>query len=230
LCADAYALLAKESQEGSDEELDLWRRGVEAGESALGEAAFRELSGSFWGFLETRPYMRARFGLAQALWRRNARNEAIDCLREMLRLNPHDNQGVRYVLAAYLIEAGRDGDLARLLKKFRDDEMADWTWTSALAAFRRTGDNEDSRKLLAKAIAGNKHVSSYLTGEKSPPKKLPPFISPGGVDEAVHYVHGFREGWLLTQGAMDWLRSFQPAPKQTEKRQPRPATIPESPK
>jgi tetratricopeptide (TPR) repeat protein len=230
LCADAYVLLAKEAEAGSDEELDLWRRGVEAGESALGEDAFRELSGSFWGFLETRPYMRARFGLAQALWRRGARNEAIDCLREMLRLNPDDNQGVRYVLAAYLIETGRDDDLARLLKKFRGDLMADWAWTSALAAFRRTGDSEDSRKLLAKAIAGNKHVAAYLTGEKSPPKTLPPFISFGGVDEAVHYVHGFCEGWSLTPGAIDWLRSCQPPPRTSKKRRPGPATIPESPK
>jgi tetratricopeptide (TPR) repeat protein len=230
LCADAYVLLAEEAQEGSDEELDLWRRGVEAGESALGEAAFKELSGSFWGFLETRPYMRARFGLAQALWRRNARDEAIDCLREMLRLNPDDNQGVRYILAAYLIEVGRDDDLAKLLKKFRGDAMADWAWTSALAAFRRTGDSEDSRKLLAKAIAGNKHVSAYLTNEKAPPKTLPPFISLGGVDEAVHYVHGFREGWSLTPGAIDWLRSFLPPPRPSKKRRPRPDAIPESPK
>ena len=147
----------------------------------------------------------------------------------MLRLNPDDDQGVRYVLAAYLIETGRDDDLGRLLKKFRGDGMADWTWTSALAAFRRVGDNEDSRKLLAQAIASNKHVSAYLTGEKSPPKKLPPFISPGGLDEAVHYVHGFREGWILTRGAIDWLRTFQLAPKQARNHRPRAVTIPEFP-
>jgi tetratricopeptide (TPR) repeat protein len=217
LCADAYVLLAGHSDRGSDEELDLWRHGVESGESALGAAAFKELTGSFWGFLETRPYMRARFGLARALWLRGVRDEAIEHLRDMLRLNPGDNQGVRYVLAAYLVEAGRDGDLPKLLKKFKGDTMAAWTWTSALAAFRRTGDNEENRKLLAQAVAGNEHIPAYLTGEKSPPKTLPPFISPGDVDEAIHYVHEFREGWIHTPGAIDWLRSFRFAPKVAKK-------------
>jgi tetratricopeptide (TPR) repeat protein len=217
LCADAYVLLAGQAERGSDEELDLWRGGVEAGKSALGAAAFKELTGSFWGFLETRPFMRARFGLARALWLRGVRDEAIDHLRDMLRLNPGDNQGVRYILAAYLVEAGRDDDLAKLLKKFKGDDMADWTWTSALAAFRRAGDNEENRKLLAKAIASNGHISAYLIGEKSRPKTLPPFISPGGVDEAIHYVHEFREGWIVTPGAIDWLRSFRLAPKPARK-------------
>lgn len=221
LCADAYVLLAGHADRGSDEELDLWRRGVEAGKSALGEAAFKELTGSFWGFLETRPYMRARFGLARALWLRGVRDEAIDHLRDMLRLNPGDNQGVRYILAAYLVEAGRDDDLTKLLKEFEGDTMAAWTWTSALAAFRRTGDNEENRNLLAKAIAGNNHIPAYLTGEKSPPKTLPPFISPGGIDEAIHYVHEFREGWILTPGAIDWLRSFPLAPQEANKPKPR---------
>jgi hypothetical protein len=47
-------LLAGHARRGSDEELDLWRRGVEAGKSAIGPA-FADFAGEFWGFLETRP-------------------------------------------------------------------------------------------------------------------------------------------------------------------------------
>jgi hypothetical protein len=66
-CADAYVLLA-ENARGRKEALALYRQGVEAGERALGPDAFRLDAGRFWGVMETRPYMRARLGLAHALW------------------------------------------------------------------------------------------------------------------------------------------------------------------
>jgi len=99
LCADAYVILANHAARGSRNEFEFWRRGVEAGQAALGDA-FDDYVGKFWGHLETRPYMRARLGLAVALWARVACEHAISHAREMLRLNPNDNQGVRYALAA----------------------------------------------------------------------------------------------------------------------------------
>lgn len=224
LCADAYVMLAEHTDIGSDEALDLWRRGVEAGKEALG-ADFEELSGEFWGFLETRPYMRARFGLAWALWKRGAHDEAIDHLRAMLKLNPNDNQGVRYILAGWLIEAGRDADLVALLADYPDDAMAMWSWTTALAAFRSEGDSKASRKHLADAIKSNKHVQAYLLGEKLLPKTMPPFISPGEMDEAIQYAAESRSGWLATPGALDWLRATTSAPKPVRRspsRKPKP--------
>lgn len=219
LCADAYVLLAEHAKRGSDQELDLWRRGVEAGEKALGEAAFEEYAGAFWGFLETRPYMRARFGLAQALWTRGVHGEAIDHLRDLLRLNPNDNQGARYVLAAHLVEAERDKELAVLLKTYPDDGACAWSWTAVLASFRGTADSKESRKLLAAALADNAHVPAYLLGERPVPKSLPPYISPGGEDEAIYYAVEFRAGWMNTAGALDWLRAQAPEPM-TAKRRP----------
>lgn len=219
LCADAYVLLAEHAEAGSDKALDLWRRGVDAGKTSLG-ATFDEYAGEFWGFLETRPYMRARFGLARALWNRGARAEAIDHLRAMLGLNPNDNQGVRYVLAAWLVETGRDADITSLLAEYPEDGMAAWAWTTALAAFRRAGDRQESRRLLAAAVADNAHVPAYLHGERSLPKALPPYISPGQEDEAIHYAAEFRLGWVLTPGALDWLRTQAPALKPVRRRAP----------
>lgn len=40
--------------------------------------------------------MRARAALAGTLWRLGRREEAVDHQRELLRLNPNDNQGLRY--------------------------------------------------------------------------------------------------------------------------------------
>jgi hypothetical protein len=59
-----------------------------------------------------------------------------------------------------------------------------------LAAFGRVGDGEESRTLLARALADNEHVPSYLLGERPLPKLLPPYISPGDEDEAIYYCGG----------------------------------------
>src|SRR3546814_15155439 len=77
LCADAYVLLAEEEAGSQQDALALYRQGVEAGERALGDE-FEELSGHFWGFLQTRPYMRARAGLAIPFRRLGAQPAAHD--------------------------------------------------------------------------------------------------------------------------------------------------------
>ena len=100
LCADAYVLLAEEDAKSAAEALAYYRKGVEAGEQALGPKGFRQCAGHFWGFLETRPYMRARAGLAATLNAVGKIDAAIGHYRDMLKLNPGDNQGIRYVLAS----------------------------------------------------------------------------------------------------------------------------------
>jgi hypothetical protein len=55
LCADAYSILAEEAR-SVEEARDLYARGVEAGELALGRKGSKQYAGHFWGYLETRPY------------------------------------------------------------------------------------------------------------------------------------------------------------------------------
>ena len=47
--------------------------------------------------------MRAREGLGLSLWISGARDEAVAIYQDMLLLNPHDNQGIRWVLASWLL-------------------------------------------------------------------------------------------------------------------------------
>ena len=89
--------------------------------------------------------MRARLGLALALWHRGAVEEAIEHARAMLELNPDDNQGIRYLLAIWLVTLGRDADLAALLDAYPEDDSSDWVWNRAIAAFRRVGATGASR-------------------------------------------------------------------------------------
>jgi hypothetical protein len=124
----------------------------------------------------------------------------------MLRLNPNDNQGIRYVLAGYLLEADQDSDLSALLKKYKADSSAWWVYSRVLLAFRTQGPGSAASRYFARAIAANPHVPAYLLSTKKMPARLPEFYSPGAEDEAICYVTEGGSAWRRTEGALDWLR------------------------
>ena len=204
LCSDAYLVLARETAD-ADEGLALYRRAVAVGAEALGEIAFQDDAGSFWGLIQTRPYMRARHALALALWRLGHRDEAVAHCHEMLRLNPNDNQGIRYLLIDALLELGREADADALLDRYEEDGSAHWAWSAALLAFRRSGNGAPANKALAGAIEANRHVAAYLLGTKPIPPTLPGFIGMGDESEAVAYAHSAAGAWEAAPGAKAWL-------------------------
>ncbi len=51
-----------------------------------------------WGLIDNRPYLRCLHGFGLCLWRLGRFNEAGQVFERLLRLNPSDNQGVRFVL------------------------------------------------------------------------------------------------------------------------------------
>jgi tetratricopeptide (TPR) repeat protein len=217
-CAEAYLLLAEEAETRA-ESLELFRKAVEAGERVLGPELFEEQAGRFWLILETRPYMRARLGLAELLWGAGHREEAAAHLRELLRLNPTDNQGVRYILASWLFKLGHTDELTRLLAQ-HDEPSASWTYTQALLAFQQSGDSPEAKRALKRARSINKHVPAYLIGTKSFPPAPPPFYHLGGEDEAMLYAHAWLSDWRSTPGAIAWLKAGERAPRKKKPIEP----------
>jgi tetratricopeptide (TPR) repeat protein len=205
-CADAYVVLAEETADSPREAAALYAQGVAAGESALGEEAFRKDVGNFWGILETRPYMRARLGLAEALWEMGDHQKAIGHAWEMLRLNPGDNQGVRDLLVVWLLAAGDNADVQRLLDHYPGDSTALWAYSRLLHSFRVEGDSKRTEKLLAEARRVNRYVPAYLLGDKPLPKELPETVGFGDEREAAYCAAQMMTNWLDTAGAVQWLR------------------------
>lgn len=204
-CADAYNLLAEQSATTLDEVIELYGKGVEAGERALGKETFEKDIGFFWGLMETRPYMRARAGLAQSLWAAGKREEAVEHYRELLRLNPNDNQGIRDLLMPCLIQLNRDQDAEKLFKAYEDDAMAVWTYSRALLDFRKYGDSSIAENSLAAALKENRHVPDYLLDRKKMPKRLPAYYGFGDENEAIAYAEFSRAAWEAIPGALAWL-------------------------
>ncbi len=206
-CADAYVLLAEETAHSLEEAKDLYEQGVKAGERALGPEAFKEDVGHFWGILETRPYMRARAGLAQCLWLLGEKQQAIAHYTEMLRLNPGDNQGIRYLLLDCLLQVNDDEAVGKLLEQYKDDAMAAWLYPRALWLFRQKGPGKQANAALKKALKQNPYVPDYLIGRRRLPRLKPAFIGWGDENEAIDYATTAIEHWRKTPGALDWLAS-----------------------
>lgn len=145
-----------------------------------------------------------------ALWALGEHAEAITHYEEMLRLNPNDNQGIRYLLLVCLLEEGRDREAEKLLKDYADDVSAVWQYTHALLLFRREGASRRASARLKQALRFNPHVPEYLLGRRQITTELPPFMGMGDDAEAAHYFTESLHLWLRQEGALEWLCQARP--------------------
>ena len=124
----------------------------------------------------------------------------------MLRLNPGDNQGIRYVLARCFMKNRDIEALRQLLEQFDEDGTGLWLYTRALVAFRDNGAKDKTAAELArKACKANRHVPAALAGAKTVKSSMNGYVTIGGEDEAAHYVDEWGFDWVTTPGAVDWL-------------------------
>jgi hypothetical protein len=208
LCVDAWGILASEAPEGAPLTLDLWRQAVAAGEVMLGPWRMAAWRGEFWSVTETRPYMRARQGLAFELRRQGQVAEANDTLRGTLALNPNDNMGARYILLDWLLEAGAVPEASALHAAYGEDDSAAWAYAAVLIGFLQGGEAGAAAALPA-ALGTNPHVPGLLLG-RLPMPAVPEFYSPGDADEAAVYCDTAAAGWRAAPGALDWLARAAP--------------------
>jgi tetratricopeptide (TPR) repeat protein len=152
--------------------------------------------------------MRARVGLAQSLWELRKTDEALGHYREMLELNPNDNQSIRDVLLACLLEMKLDDEASELLRAYDEDGTAQWAYSKALVAFRRKGDTSAAKRLLKSAIECNGFVPNYLIGTKKIPKNLPAYVGFGDESEAVAYAGSNLTAWRSSYGALGWPKDL----------------------
>ena len=207
-CAEAYVILGDQDAESPEQAMELYAKGVEYGARFLGAEGFAETVGHFWSVVETRPYMRAKEGLADCLWVLGQGSEALDNYRELLRLNPDDDQGIRFKLLGCLMREGDIDHAASHLARYREDSSAMWLYTQALVRFIQAGDSQQSRESMIAALAHNRHVKPYLLRQRKLRHRTSDMMSPGERREAVYYVSEWRDYWTDVPGALDWLTSF----------------------
>jgi tetratricopeptide (TPR) repeat protein len=210
-CVDAWLTLMDVAT--SDEQaLELAQRAVAAAARVIGAERFEALTGRFDTRPDTRAYLDARMALAQCARDAERLDEAIDGYREIVRLDAADGYGARYPLVSLLLELQRDEDALAVLDAWPGDRDAIFAYARALVLFRRHGDAQAARDALSDAVSANRHAASLFLDTESIPDVPADSVTPGSKDEAAQVWFALVASWLVTPGAVDWLRAQTPPP------------------
>jgi tetratricopeptide (TPR) repeat protein len=200
---DAYVVLAS-CVETPAERIALLREGVRRGEFFWRQYLKRPPKEFFWAHFETRPFMRALHNLALTLWECGDREEAALLTDRMLRLNPNDNQGMRYLALAWHPVLGNWSRVDALLKKYKGEGRTEYLYAYCLNCLRQGADAEEA---LEAAMAANPHVPPLLLAARPPPPdSTAPSTAFGSHEEAAAYAAFNREAWAAVPLALGWLR------------------------
>lgn len=164
---DAYLLLAENTYEDS-EFGRLVLQAIQAGEKDLGKAFLLKNKGSFWGILETRPYMRAKEIYANYLFEIGETEQALTHAEDLLLLNPNDNQGIRYLLLPIYIELSELTKAQELIDTF-DEQSTNFLFNQVLVEFLTNGMTLATKRYIKEANQHNAYVKEFLKGTQNMP-------------------------------------------------------------
>ena len=208
-CVPAHLFLAEEAS-GPTEALTHASNAVAAGERVLASLLTEEMP-FLWGHPVGRFWLLARGLLANICWDMGDRPRALAEARELVRLNPNDNQGIRYELLQWLMRAGSIGEIDQLLAAY-DERSTPWLFTTALHRYRIEGPTASATRALRSAITENTFVMPMLLGAHPMPAELPDIYSPGDENEAAIYVHAALSVWIDAGAALDWAEEVSRTP------------------
>jgi len=200
---DALSMCAQLAQT-QEEARELLQRAITTAEFRLGPNFEKTYKGAFWVVIETRPYLRALALLAQLESTVENRKEAIRIMERILKLNPNDNQGIRYMLIGLVLAEKQMVKCRKLLEAYADDQAAWITWGKVLYFFVQK-DRASATKYLKKARKLNPYVELYLSGNKPFPEELPEEYCLGDENEAILAASDLAEAWSRRQNALFWL-------------------------
>lgn len=157
----------------------------------------------FWQMAETRPFIRAKHGLAHSLSLDGQANEAIAEMQDILRLNPNDNMGVRQAIIPLLLKQNREREAIQVLESY-PEQSASWLYMKAQVEFRKGGPgSRDAAKALKAAIKFNPHVAELLRDDGPP--RMPDQYTLGSIEEAAIVIEEQADSWSEIDGFEEWM-------------------------
>ena len=156
-----------------------------------------------WSVLSDRPGLRARAALALQLVEVGRLEGAIDSCTELLKLDPSDNLGARYLHVALLLEVGRHEEARRMLAAHGGESCAIFAWAAVLLEWATGGDAEAA---LEVARTRNGGVEEALLEPEMLDVPPPELHEAGSSEEAEIVSDLLWRAWYRHPAAIDWLR------------------------
>ncbi|MBN1633359.1 MAG: hypothetical protein JW917_04250 [Ignavibacteria bacterium] len=185
LCSDAYNLLAEEEAKTYEEKINLYNKGIEAGEKLTKIRNKNLPEGQMWSDFDSRPYLRSLNGLAMTYRDANYIEGSVDIHYKMLKLNNPDNQGVRYVLLFSLIALKRIDETKKLISEYYKDDSLEFLLAEFIIKAIENGYSDKTRRYFKRVFERNFFILKYLFAYNDFPKELPESYEQGDENEAI---------------------------------------------
>ena len=120
-----------------------------------------EYIGDYWGFIETRPYMRAKMQYINMLKSSGMIGKAIEECEDVLRLNENDNMGVRYILMHLYAFMEDEKKALVLYKKYVEYDESQILLPLSILYFKR-GNTRKATSYLERLAKANKDTKLFF--------------------------------------------------------------------
>lgn len=204
--------LARIEMADSDFHQGKWKACLAAYEQIIRQESerLRKTHPHWWRDPATRPLLRAMYGRAMTLWHRGRYAEAADQVLSLLKLNPTDNQGVRFFLPMLYLLAE---DLVAARAAFADYESRypdDYQEPSLLFGWglckALEGDESAARKKYRHGILRNLFIAPLLLEDPPPSRHLWLPNDRAEPNYAQEFLESYAVLWDREPGALRLLR------------------------
>ena len=168
-----------------------------------------------WGDIDNRALLRAFQAKGVLLMEEKQYKDAVKKLEFLIRVNPNDNQGIRYLLTDCYFSLGKFNAVVRLFSRFQDDFDPTTLYCLGLVYYMK-GNKKLSRKYLLKGIESYPRVAIDLISsrarfpEKEYSKNYGGVLS-GGEVQAFEYRGKYFPYWKNSEGSLDFLEVLIPS-------------------
>lgn len=160
-----------------------------------------------WLETDNRSFLRCCYGHILGLTHFGQGKLALPIARKMLRWNPNDNQGVRFLVGDLQLLSGALNAALKTYIKTAPENPVDW-YSAGLIAFRQH-DFVKACTYLRRGIAGNPYVAEGLTGRSSLANHLYWHASNlNDIDFAIDFLNAPIPKWQdsdLERDFVDWV-------------------------
>lgn len=184
-------------------------RGAEIGESAIPSDFRGRIE---WGHLDNRPFLRAAHGAVLCHLRLGQRQKALELMEKMLKWNPSDNQGVRYLIGSEYFRLGRKNE-ARAVFDAEAAHYPPYRYELALLHWQ-AGDRRAAATCLRLGFVENFYIAEMLCGNPDPaPLAIWHGTNFAEPEVARDYISQCEDLWRRTPDAIAFLRWLYTHPK-----------------
>lgn len=165
---------------------------------------------SWWIDRETRPYLRSLYGRAMTQWHLGRYGPAAGTLEDLLRLNPKDNQGARFLIPMLHLLAELPERAATFFSRYAEQYPRDFSEPSFLFGWALTysleGREAEARMKYSEGILKNIYLAPMLLEIDEPPRNLWLPNDRAEPNYAAEFVESYAVLWDKEPGALRLLR------------------------